>query len=379
MTKQGSFKRVVRQRAHATGQRYTEARAVLEQAGGSPFAHTRPFDGDALAAHLHGQYGVRVTSIVPIDDDPEFRPFGSWPGHYPGTLIVKREDGPPWVARVFSSASDSVARVEGDAEVLRFLAAHNFPAERVARDDAVSVLDGAGVLVTEFISGGRPTDSDGRVQDPAVQHELAHLLGRLHTLPPGSGAFVRDGGAEEHDGGLFVGRPKQDLAAAMSFLVAVEEAVTPEGRAGFEYLRDQVENADDAEGLPEALTHSNFHTWAAVGAPSDLAIVGWAGSGSGPRLPAFAWLLRTAAEVGPDYVEAVIRGYRENVQLSDDELERLPGVLNMRPLWLACLDYRESVRNGNVPPVDPDGGGYGFYRPKEAERLAAQVMASIQT
>ena len=44
MTSQGSFKRAVRQRARATGQRYTEARAVMEQAGTSPFAGTRPFD-----------------------------------------------------------------------------------------------------------------------------------------------------------------------------------------------------------------------------------------------------------------------------------------------------------------------------------------------
>lgn len=379
MTKQSSFKRAVRQRALATGQRYTEARVVLEQAGSSPFAQTRRFDDDALADHLRATYDIRVTSILPIDDDPAFRPRGSWPGHYPWTLVVQRDDGLPWVVRVFSSRSEEVGRVEGDAEVLRFLAEHGFPAERVAREDAVSVLDGAGVIVTEFIDGGRPTDGDGRVQVPAVQHELARLLGRLHTLPPAGGALARDGGSEEHDGGFFIGRPQRDLAAAMSFLVSVEDAVTPEGREGFDYLRDQVENADDAEGLPEAFTHSNFHTWAAVGPPGELAIVGWAGSGRGPRLPAFSWLLTTAAEVGPDYVEAVVRGYREHVQLSDDELDRLPGVLNMRPLWLACLDYRESVRNGKVPPVDLDGRGYGFFRPADAERVAAQAITLLQS
>jgi Phosphotransferase enzyme family len=377
MTKQGGFKRAVRQRARATGQRYTEARAVIEQAGRSPFADTRPFDSEVVADHLRARYGIRVVSIVPIDDDPVLRPRGSWPGHYPWTLIVKREDGPPWVARVFSSPSDDVGRVEEDADVLRFLAKQQFPAERIAREDAVSVLDGAGVIVTQFIEGGRPTDAEGRIQSPAVQQELAGLLGRLHTLPPADGALARDGGSEEHDGGFFVGRPEQDLAAAMSFLVSVEDAVTPEGREVFEYLREHVENADDAEGLPEAFTHSNFHAWAAVGAPGDLAIVGWAGSGRGPRLPAFAWLLRTASEVGPDYVEAVVRGYGEHVELTDAELDRLPGVLNMRPLWLACLDYRESMRNGTVPPMDQNRSGYGFYRPRDAERLAAQVIALL--
>ena len=376
MTKQGSFKRAVRDRARATGQRYTEARAVLEQAGESPFAHTRPFDEAALATHLQGQYGLRVRSIVPIDDDPAFRPRGSWPGHYPWTLIVRRAEGSPWVARVFSSPADGLSRVDDDADILRFLADHGFPAERVAHDQPVSVLDGAGVIVTEFIDGGRPTDAQGRVESPAVQHELASLLGRLHTLPRADGAVARDGGSEEHDGGFFVGRPRQDLAAAMSFLVGVEDAVAPEGRELCEYLRDAVESADDAEGLPEAFTHSNYHAWAAVGAPGDLAIVGWAGSGRGPRLPALAWLLRTASEAGPDHVDAVVHGYREHVRLTADELDRLPRVLNLRPLWLACLDYRESVRNGATPTMDRGRTGHGFYRPQHAERLAADAVAS---
>jgi hypothetical protein len=348
----------------------------LEQAGESPFAHTRPFEEAALTTHLQAQHGIRVTSIVPIDDDPEFRPRGSWPGHYPWTLIVRRADGPPWVARVFSSPADGLSRVEDDADILRFLAVQGFPAERIARDDPVSALDGAGVIVTDFIEDGRPTDADGRALSPAVQHELANLLGRLHTLPEAGGAIARDGGSEEHDGGFFVGHPKQDLAAAMSFLVSVEDAVAPESRELFEYLRDHVEDADDAEGLPEAFTHSNYHTWAAVGAPGNLAIVGWAGSGRGPRLPALAWLLRTAAEVGPDYVDAVIHGYREHVQLTGDELDRLPRVLNLRPLWLACLEYRECVRSGKAPTLDREPTGYGFFRPHQAERLAAQALTS---
>ena len=61
-----------------------------------------------------------------------------------------------------------------------------------------------------------------------------------------------------------------------------------------------MDNAGDVEGLPAAFTHTNFHAWAAVGAPGDLAIVGWAGSGRGPRLPAVAWLLSTAGEAGDE-------------------------------------------------------------------------------
>jgi hypothetical protein len=373
MTKQGSFKRAVRQRARESGQRYTEARAALE-AGKSAERPARPFELAALKAHLEAQYGIRITAIAPIDD-PGSRPRGSWPGHYPSTLLVRRENGSPWIARVFSSPADKVSRVEGDADILRFLATHDFPAERIAHDQPVSVHNRSALIVTEFVEGGRPTDAHGRVESPAVLHEMATLLGRLHTLPAAGGAVARDGGSEEHDGGFYVGRPKQDLAAAMNFLASAEGAIAPEGREKFEWLRDQVEKADDAEGLPEALTHGNYHAWAAVGAPGNLVIVGWAGSGRGPRLPALAWLLRTSAEVGPDYVDAVMHGYREHVQLTDEELARLPGILNMRALWLACFEYLLIVRQGKTPTLEE---GWTRWRPDFAERLAAQAIASLR-
>jgi len=377
MTKQGSFKRTVHRRACVTGQRYTQALADVEQINSSPFARTRPFEPAELKNHLEARYGIHIASLAPIDDDPQTRPRGSWPGHYPSTLLVRREDGSPWIARVFSSPADQVNRVHDDAEILQFLAEHGFRAERVAADDPVSMFEGSGVVVTEFVEGGRPTDSHGRGENPAVSHELAGLLGQLHALPGASGAVARDGGAEETDGGFYVGRPRQDLAAAMSFLVSVEDNVTPAGQEKLGWLRDQVENADDAEGLPEALTHSNFHVWSAVGQPGNLVIVGWAGAGRGPRLPALAWLLRTAAEGSTENVAAVMRGYREHVPLTDEELERLPGILNMRALWLACLEYRMAVESGRTPTMDE-----GWLRPGSAEhadRLAAQAIATLRS
>lgn len=374
MTRQGSFKRAVRQRARESGQRYTDARAALDK-GRSAERPTRPFELEVLKAHLEARYGIGITRMAPIDH-PRTRPRGSWKGHYPSTLVVARKDGPPWIARIFSSPADKVSRVEGDADILRFLASHDFPAERLAHPEPVSVLDGSGVIVTDFVKGGRPTDEHGRVESPAVLYELANRLGRLHTLPAAEGAVARDGGSEEHDGGFYIGRPRQDLAAAMSFLASVEGAVAPEAREKFEWLRDQVENADDAEGLPEALTHGNYHVWSAVGPPSNLVVVGWAGSGRGPRLPALAWLLRTAAEVGVDYVDAVMRGYREHVQLTDEELGRLPGVLNMRALWLACFEYAMIVRSGRTPTLDE---GWTRWRPDFAERLAARAIGSLRS
>jgi hypothetical protein len=45
-------------------------------------------------------------------------------------------------------------------------------------------------------------------------------------------------------------------------------------------------------------------------------------------------------------------GYREHVRLTEDELGRLPGILNLRPLWLACLDLRMTVEAGGAPTMD---------------------------
>jgi hypothetical protein len=371
MTKQSSFKRAARDRARATGQRYSQARADLELANRQEFIDSRPFEQVPLKAHLEQHYGIGIDSIRPIDDDPATRPRDSWPGHYPSTLVVKHTDGQLWIARVFSSSADQVSRVEGDAEILRFLAAHHFPAERVAHEVPVTVLDGNGIIVTKFIDGGRPSAAS-----PEVWSEMANLLGRLHSLPQAGGAIARDGGAEEHGDGLHVGRPKEDLRAAMSFLVSVEDKVNTAAREKFEWLRDQVENADDAEGLPEALTHSNYHPWAAVGTPGNISIVGWAGSGRGPRLPTLAWLLRTAAERnGAQNVAAVMHGYCQQVQLADQELDRLPSILNMRPLWLECLGFRMAVNDGRTPLLNE-----GWMQPAShefTERLAEQATKSL--
>jgi hypothetical protein len=376
MTKQGSFKRAVRQHARRTGQRYTEARADLEIAEKQAFVHARPFGHAALTAHLEAQYGIRITSLASVDDDPRTRPRGSWPGHYPATLLIKREDGPPWIARIFSSPADRVSRVQGDAEILRFLAAHRFPAERVAHEEPVSVFNGSGVIVTEFVEGGRPADPGDA---PAVERELGSVLGRLHTLPVADGTVARDGGSDESGGGFHVGRPREDLATAMSLLVSVEDAVAPRGREGFELLRDRVEDADDAEGLPEALTHGNYHLWSAVGTPGNLVIVGWAGSGRGPRLPALAWLLTTAAESDLALVDAAMSGYREHVQLTDEEIERLPGILNMKPLYLACFQYRQSVRNGHTPTLDDGWPSWDAGRTGRSQRIAARAIAALRS
>ena len=102
--------------------------------------------------------------------------------------------------------------------------------------------------------------------------------------------------------------------------------------------------------------------------------LGWVGTG--PAAARAGVALRTAAEGGRAFLNAVLRGYREHVQLTEDELDRLPGILNLRPLWLACLDLRMTVEAGGVPTLED-----GWLHPssaEHAERLAAEVVAVLR-
>src|SRR5437588_611504 len=143
MTKAGSFKRTVRQRARASGKTYTQTLAALQ--GDGPAARvnaaTTWHDRDGLPAHLEAHYGIRVTSLTQLS------PHGA------GVFRVDRGDGPAWVARMFPETGRSVDRLEGDVAILRFLEEHQFPAERCGHADPVSVHQGQHILVTEYVPG----------------------------------------------------------------------------------------------------------------------------------------------------------------------------------------------------------------------------------
>jgi len=378
MTKDGSFKRAVRTRARATGEKYTQARAAMEN-DLLRERIARPVQHEALKAHLEARYGINITSLKVFDVD------------HPATLIVDRSDGPAWVARVFSSTADSVERVEADAEILRWLATKGYPAERLAHPEPVSLLEqagvaaasgdehrfgssrtmsvpvGTGVLVTELVQGTRFPSS------PGVQGRLGDLLGRLHAMPLAPGAVARDGGSFDHDP-AHCGRPSCDLAAALNFLDTVQYRVDPERRDKFDWLRDQVLSADDCEGLPEAFTHANYGDFNAIqSSDGELVIVGWSASGRAPRLPALAWLLFCSGG-GAEQIDAITRAYARHVQVADEELDRLEGALMIRYLYLSCWYYWTSVSSGYTP-----SGGEGWWPdPAYAGRIAERAIAAFR-
>jgi Ser/Thr protein kinase RdoA (MazF antagonist) len=327
MTRHGSFKKVVRRHAQETGQRYTEALTALEG------LETRLFHepvADRLLAHLREHHGIDADAATKASQ------------HNDHVFRVDRRDGDPWIARVFPPARPK-AGAEGDAAILRFLERQDFPAERLAADDAVSELDGSSVLVTRLVPGGPLPDGSEKIA------MMGDLLGRLHALAADD-SVSRPGGAGGDDPRR-EGSPRQDLLAGLSFLDAVDTKVAAAHRARFEQLRDQVRSADDGHGLPEALLHGNLlhnpdHALLTDQGP---VAINWKSAGRGPRLADFAYLLWGAGWCDADGIGAAVDAYRRHVALTDDELDRLEAVMYIRPLYLACFDYRRSVASGHQP------------------------------
>lgn len=355
MTKGSSFKKVVRRHAEETGQRYTQALADLE---GLQARMVHQPAGEQLAAHLRDRYGIDAIGATKTSH------------HHDHVFRIDRRDGDPWIARAFSPARPR-AGVEGDAAVLRFLERHDYPAERLATDDAVSVCDDSTVLVTRFVPGG-PLPM-------AVGHEgsekfaiMGDLLGRLHTLPSDE-SVSRPGGASGDDP-IHEGSPRQDLLAALAFLDAVDTKVAPAERERFEQLRDQVRSADDGQGLPEALVHGNLlhapdHVIAGEQGP---VAINWKAAGRGPRLADFAWLM-WGTWGKHDWIDLAVGAYRRHVELTGDELERLEAVMYVRPLYLGCFSYRRDVVNGRQPKEV-----WGFANPEHIGAIAAATRAAYR-
>ena len=329
MTKDASFKKVVRRHAEETGQRYTEALRDLEGLGGR--MHHEP-DAERLLAHLRDRYGIDAVAATKLS------------AHKTYVFRIDRKDGEPWVARAFPPARPR-AGVEGDAAILRLLAHHDYPAERLAADNAVSDYDGGAVLVTRFVDGVALPD------DAEKFGMMGGLLGRLHALPYDD-SVSRPGGASGEDPSR-EGTPRQDLLAALSFLDAVDTKVAPVERERFERLRDKVRATDDGDGLPEGLLHGNL-----LHAPDHAVLtehgpvaINWKAAGRGPRLADFAYLIWGTGSWNPrrpnqERIDAAVNAYRRHIEPTEDELERLEAIMYIRTLYLVCFGYRRAVNDG---------------------------------
>jgi Ser/Thr protein kinase RdoA (MazF antagonist) len=342
MTRDASFKKVVRRHAEETGQRYTEALTDLQGLGARMHHEPQP---ERLLAHLRERYGIDPVSATKLSV------------HKTYVFKIDRNDGVPWVARAFPPSRPRVG-AEGDAAILRFLERQGYPAERLATDDAVSELDGSAVLVTRFVAGAPLPDGAAKFA------MMGELLGQLHALPCDE-ASDRPGGASGEDPSR-EGTPRQDLLAALSFLDAVDTKVAPADRERFGQLRDQVLAADDGDGLPEGLLHGNL-----LHAPDHAILtdegpvaINWKASGRGPRLADFAYLIWGTGSWNPrqpnqEWIDAAVGAYRQHIEPTAAEFDRLAGVMYIRTLYLACFGYRRAVTRGRT------FNEWGFIEPPE--------------
>jgi len=282
MTKDASFKKVVRRHAEETGQRYTEALTDLEGPGAR--MNHEPA-AERLLVHVRDRYGIDAVAAAKLSV------------HKTYVFRIDRNDGEPWVARAFPPGRPRVG-VEGDAAILGFLERQGYPAERLAVENAVSDFDGSAVLVTRFVEGVRFPNGAAKFA------MMGELLGRLHALPYDD-SVSRPGGASGEDPSR-EGTPRQDLLAALSFLDAVDTKVAATERERFEQLRNQVRSADDGHDLPEGLLHGNL-----LHAPDHAVLseqgpvaINWKASGQGPRLADFAYLISACASISGTFAPA---------------------------------------------------------------------------
>jgi Ser/Thr protein kinase RdoA (MazF antagonist) len=163
-----------------------------------------------------------------------------------GVYRVGRRDGPDWVARVLA-ADRPLAAAEGDAALLQRLEQQEFPAERCAAREPVSVHAGQGVLITRYVEGTR---ADGSRR---AFGQLGGLLGRLHLLP---GGHARDGGGWHHL--VHQGSPAAEIAAARSGLEASALGLPADQRPLLAAWLAELDRADGCADLPQALIHPDF-------------------------------------------------------------------------------------------------------------------------
>jgi Ser/Thr protein kinase RdoA (MazF antagonist) len=176
------------------------------------------------------------------------------------------------------------------------------------------------------VPGKRPPSN------PATRRKLGDLLGRLHTMATEAGPAERPAGSLHHLP-QYEGGPGQDLAAARALLADLDGRVPDEHRPLYELIEQLLPEGDDCHGLPEAFLHPDPVRSNVIVTSDGPVLVDWTGAGRGPRLASLAALLHSA---GPDHAGEVLAGYRRHTDLTGEELDRLEGVLWIRPLWLAA-------------------------------------------
>lgn len=268
-----------------------------------------------LDRHLEEAYGVTVKRMTPLE-----------PWAPDGVQRVDLKGGESWVARVHGP-SRPLAEVQGDAELLRFLESHDFPAERLAHPEPVTTHGSMSVIVTRLLPGTNCRDDSS----PETIRGVGHLLGRLHTLPVGDGAESRPAGGWHHLSQAGGGRD-EDVRILLPLLAKASARLPDTEHPAHEELVAELESIDLAADLPHCLINVDFGGPNIIKSDVTLSAIDWTGAGRGPRvqsLSTLGWGGRDAS-----LVDAFVAGYREYVQLEPEELDRLDRALVIHGLIL---------------------------------------------
>jgi Ser/Thr protein kinase RdoA (MazF antagonist) len=249
---------------------------------------------EGIGSHLEERHGIVVAKISPLEP---------WAPN--AVQRVDRGDGAPWTLRVFSPERP-IDLVEAEAAMLRYLAENDFPAEKCATEEPVSILNDQAVFVTEFVEG---TNCRGD-NDRATLRGLGELLGRLHSLPafgPAAGSWhlmTVDGGPRTRDAATILSSLDTGSADA---------------------LRPFIDDIEDRHDLPQAVLHPDFCGPNIIrSSDGRLVVIDWTGSGRGARISTLGLLLR-AGEDDVSLVDPIVEGY--GIELSSDEVDRLPAAI----------------------------------------------------
>jgi Ser/Thr protein kinase RdoA (MazF antagonist) len=304
-----------------------------------------------LAAHLGDTYATEVTEIAQLDL---------------GVYRVDRADGPSWVARLFPEVRPR-AHVDGDAEILGWLAEVDYPAERLATPDPVSMHEDQPLLVTEYVTPVPRYERRTAIAAAGGLRVLGWLLGRLHTL---EGAPPRAGGAWHH---LADGDPRAELGALRGLVAEAAASVPARGRRRYDAVRDAVDALDAGDGLATAFTHPDF-VMANVVAPGNgtMVLVDWSGAGRGPRMCSLGFLLWSVG-FGRDLarVDRTVDGYRRHLTPEPEELARLEALIAARPILFEAWAFAMGRK-----PLAEAAGGLPAIR-ERAAAIAARARAAF--
>jgi Ser/Thr protein kinase RdoA (MazF antagonist) len=308
-------------------------------------------EAEELRSHLAQRYSFRAHTLYTLDE---------------GVVLLRRDDGPSWVARVFGPQRPRSA-AEGDAALLTWLAEQGYPAERCAVEEPVSSLGDCSVLVTEAVQSVARSERRAAIKDAGGIRGLGELLGRLHTLPLAAGEALRPGGGWHH---MADGSPAEELAVAAQWLDDAESEASAHDLSHFGELAVALETADACQALPEAMTHPDFVLANVIATPEpSMVVVDWAGAGRGPRLWSLAFLLWAEASKDLRRVDLAVSGYSRHVQLEPEELERLEAAIAARPLVLDIWRLRHHQLAAAAAAV----------RAEQNHRLAQAIAARVRT